>query len=471
MCIIIGQVCELHIKENQTLKLELDRSEFLKAWQTAEKYTAAKTTMDSLGGIRITAGEDNTVTLEATDLKSSVKCSALGANVIEPGVAVLNAVMFGNIFRKTSAKTLTLETSQERGALSTGKSRSRFAVIPADTFPKIPESSGAESICSIMESDLGRVILEGSSAASAPSDFPKYMGTCLLRTAGQYILAVSTDGKRLARSQTLCTVHKEEDLLMPAAALRELAKLFNNDSKVEVLADGSTVWFRIEREESVKDNADSSGTEGEEVPVKTVKEISEFSIRRIEAAFPKYEKILNNEVKTLVKLSKSSLLPAVDRMAVYAKNSPAQVMAMYIKTEGELRVTARAPEMGTTEETLDAAVDGDAMSIGFNVNYFMDGLRAVNSEEVIIEFSDDEGQTRLLRDDSDDFLYMLMPIRLTAQDFVSEDASVDFITPMEYDEPDSYDEPEDDESYSSEDYSEEQEEQHNDEQENSDAPF
>ena len=449
------------------MKLELDRSEFLKAWQTAEKYTAAKTTMDSLGGIRITAGEDNPVTLEATDLKSSVKCSALGANVIEPGVAVLNAVMFGNIFRKTSAKTLTLETSQERGALSTGKSRSRFAVIPADTFPKIPESSGAESICSIMESDLGRVILEGSSAASAPSDFPKYMGTCLLRTAGQYILAVSTDGKRLARSQTLCTVHKEEDLLMPAAALRELAKLFNNDSKVEVLADGSTVWFRLEHEETIKDDTDTPSESGEgenvEVPVRTVQELSEFSIRRIEAAFPKYEKILNNEVKTMIKLSKASLLPAVERIAIFAKNSPAQVMAMYVKAEGEVRITARAPEMGTAEDVINAAVDGDPMSIGFNVNYFMDGLKAVNSEELIIEFSDDEGQTRMLRDEGDDFLYMLMPIRLTAQDVWTEDDIVDFSGSDEPDE-DEPDEPqEDDESYSSSDTPEEPQE--------SEAPF
>ena len=452
------------------MKLELERSEFLKAWQTAERYTAAKSTVDALNGIRISANEDNTVTLEATDLKSSVKCSALGSNVLEPGVAVLPASIFGTIAKKTAAKTFTLETGQERGALIAGKSRSRFAVIPPDKFPNIPESSGAEAICSIMASDLGRIINEGGSAASAPSDFPKYMGTCLLRTAGQRLIVVSTDGKRLAISQTLCTVHKEDDLLLPAAALKELAKGFNNDGKVVVLADGSTVWFRLEREETIKDESDNS-EEGAEVPVRTVLEVSEFSIRRIEATFPKYEKILNDEVKTMIKLAKPSLLSAVDRMAIFAKNSPAQVMAMYIKPEGALRLTARAPEMGTTEDTLDAAVDGDAMAIGFNVNYFLDGLKAVNSEEVIIEFSDEEGQTRLLKDEGKDFLYMLMPIRLTAQDFVSDDDSVDIITPAQPEELD-----DNDESYSSSDYdgeqeSEPQEEPHDEEQGNSEAPF
>ena len=451
------------------MKLELERSAFLRAWQTAEKYAASNSTKESLKGVRITAGEDNSVTLEATDTKSSVKCSALGATVLEPGAGVLNATIFGNILRKTTEKTFTLDVSPERGTLTAGKSRSRFAVIAADSFQNIPASSGAEAICSIMASDLGRIISEGSSAASAPADFPKYMGSCLLRTAGQRLVVVSTDGKRLATSQTLCTVHKEEDLLLPSAALRELAKTFNYDGKVEIVADGSMVWFRLEREVTIKDEEESSKDGGEtekaEVPVKTLREVSEFSIRRIEATFPKYEKILNDEVKTMIKVSKAALFQVIDRISIFAKNNAAQLMAIYIKPEGELRITARAPEVGTQSDVLDAAVDGDPMQIGFNVNYFLDGLRVMNSEEVIIEFSDDEGQTRMLKDEGKDFLYMLMPIRLTQQDIVSDDDSEDFSSPAQ---PEDEEPQEEDESYSSSDYGEEQA---NEEQGNSEAPF
>ena len=100
------------------MKLELERSNFLKAWQIAEKYTADQQ-RDSLNGIRITASEDS-VTLEATDLKSSVRCSVRGAKVEEAGVAVLNAAFFGNMLRKTTAKTITLEVNDERGTLLRG---------------------------------------------------------------------------------------------------------------------------------------------------------------------------------------------------------------------------------------------------------------------------------------------------------------------------------------------------------------
>ena len=412
------------------MKLELERSEFLKAWQTAEKYTSSKTTMLSLTGVRIAADlEAGTVTLEATDLKSSVRCTAKGAAVIEPGVVVLNASLFGNMLRKATADSITLELSDDRGILKAGKSRSRFTVIPAETFPNIPESSGAEVICTVMAKDLGQLISEGNCAASQPSDFPKYLGTCLLKTAQEanemkYLVAVSTDGKRLARSKVICPdISKFDELLIPAAALKELGKTFNSEDRVTILADGSTVWFKLDD--------------------------AEFSLRRIDAAFPKYEKILNEEVKVSAKIERSTLVSALERIDIIAKNNPAHIMAMSLSPDtGELRISARAPELGTVSETLDAEISGSAIQIGFNVSYFQDGVKAVNADKVLIEFSDEEGQTRLFKDESSDFLYMLMPIRLTPQDIVNDESPEDFSShapeqPQDYGESEpEYQEPE-----------------------------
>ena len=463
------------------MKLELERSAFFKTWQIAEKYTAAQQ-RDSLGGIRITASGD-TVTLEATDLKSSVKCPVRGAKVEEAGIAVLNAAFFGNLLRKTTAQTITLEVNDTRGILKADKSRSRFPVIPAETFPNIPESSGAESICSIMASDFGRIITEGSCAASAPSDFPKYMGACLLKTAENYIIVVSTDGRRLARSKTLCTsLEKESELVLPASALKETAKNFTGDGTVKVLADGSTVWFMLERSEIVKEEpestaegrTDSEGSTDSEAPTEnyvTKVEVMEFSMQRIETSYPKYEKILNNEVRTTLKVLKSALLPALERIDLVAKTNSGHVMAMFLNPNPEsesgeppLRVTARAPELGTASEGLNAHIDGEAMQIGFNAAYFLDGLKAVTSDSITVEFSSDEGQTRILKDEGNDFLYMLMPIKLTPQDIVIDDDSGDFAA-AEYSEDFSQDDDED--SQDDDTPQDEQAQQYDD----SDAPF
>ena len=386
------------------MKLELQRQNFLKAWQIAERFTDTKSAKESTSGILITASEDGQVKLEATDLKTSVRCSAEGVNVIEPGFAVVPAMILGSMLKKSAAEDLMLEVNSERGFLNAGKSKTKFAVIAAEQFPNIPESSGAENICEVAGDSLGQLIAEGGSAASQPQDFPKYIGTCLLRTAEGRVKIVSTDGKRLSLSQYPCeNISKEEDLLLPAQAFKDLGKtLVSNyaDKVVKILADGSTVWFNLEG--------------------------VEFSIRLIDANFPVYERILNDTVVTSLKIKSGDLISVLERIDIIAKTTPAHIMAMFLNPNGELKITARAPERGTASESLNAEIGGESLQIGFNVGYFLDGLRILGSGDVYIEFSGEEGQTRMKRSDNDDFLYMLMPARLSAQDRIAEEEMGEF---------------------------------------------
>ncbi len=398
------------------MKLELERQNFLKAWQTAEKFAATKTAKDSTRGVLITASEDNTVILKATDLKTSVRCKAQGANVIEPGFAVIPASIFGELLKKLpdsdKGTTLLLEVNSERGFLNAGRHKTRFAVISAEEFPKIPESSGAETVCDVQAAILAKTIAEGSSAASQPQDFPKYLGTCLLRTGEGFITAVSTDGRRLSLSKSPCDVMKDDDLLLPAAALKELGKTVSSvsggDVIVRILSDESTAWFALND--------------------------IELSIRRVDSMFPKFERILNSEIRTALRINAGELLSALERVDIIAKTTPAHIMAMALQPEsGELTITARAPELGTASEVLQADITGSYLHLGFNVSYFLDGLKALGGKDTdsLIEFSGEEGQTRMKHAEGDDFLYMLMPARLSPQDSMTDEELGDFTANIE----------------------------------------
>ena len=380
------------------MKLEIERQDFLRAWQNAEKLASAKSASESAKGVLITASDDNTVILEATDLSTSIRCRAKGANVLDSGKAVIPAGIFGGMLRKLDTEDFVLEVNSERGLLNAGRNKMRFSVISAEEFPNIPESSNAENICDISAPLLAKIIAEGSSAASQPQDFPKYLGTCLIRTSEGVIMAVSTDGKRLSLSKSTCSASKEDDLLLPAQALKDFAKAtasLDEDKTVSLRADDSTVWFGLED--------------------------YEYSIRRVDSAFPKFERILNTECHTTLHIT------------------PAHIMAMALNPNGELRITARAPELGTARETLQATIEGGELQVGFNVSFFIDGLKALGGEQAVIEFSSDEGQTRMKREGSDDFLYMLMPARLSMQDIITEEEMGDFTSvsddPMPMPEP------------------------------------
>ncbi|MBR0250931.1 MAG: DNA polymerase III subunit beta, partial [Synergistaceae bacterium] len=333
------------------MKLEIKRQDFLKAWQTAEKIAVSKAITEIVNSIRINAADNENVTLEATDLKTSVKCKAEGVYVIEPGTAVVPVLLLGGMLKKLKCETLTIEVNDTRGMLFAEGSKSRFPVVPLEAFPKIPESTGAEAVCEINAKELSDTITEGGSASSQPQDFPKYLGACLMSIAEDSLKIVSTDGKRLAVSKAMCeNVFRQEDILLPSNPLKELAKQLSGDSNVKIISDGTIVWFALED--------------------------AEFSIRRIDASFPDYQRILNSNVAAKLQISCEDLISVVERVDIVARTTIPHIMVMDMNPDGHMRISARAPE-GVAREFLEADITGNPMQIGFNAAFFLEGLKAL----------------------------------------------------------------------------------------------
>ncbi|MBR1486333.1 MAG: DNA polymerase III subunit beta [Synergistaceae bacterium] len=377
------------------MKLELNRKDFLKSWQLAERFVDTKSVNDAIRGVFIEAKDDGFVTLKSTNLKTSIKCRAEGTSVLESGAAVIPVAVFGDMLRKANTDELMLDVNSERGFLKAGKSKVKFTVIPTEQFPNIPDTSEARNVFVTTCDLLKQLIMEGSSASSVPTDFPKYIGTCLIRTKDNEIKVAATDGKRLSLSKRACTeIEKETDLLLPSLPLKEIAKMLTGDKSVQVMATETTAFFILVG--------------------------LEFSIQLVDASFPQYERILNDVVETTLTANSGDLFSALERIDIIAKTTPAHIMALSLNPNGELKITARAPEAGVASEEFLAEIDGNPMLVGFNVGYFFDGLRILGSGNINIEFSGSEGQARMKRVGDDNFLYMLMPARLSEQDKVAD---------------------------------------------------
>ena len=379
--------------------LEINRVEFLKAWQAAERSCSVKSSVAAATGILIKADE-NGVSLEATDFKTAVKCVAEGVTVLEAGRAILPVKLLGEFLKKIPTDTAVLEVKGERGVFKAGKTRTRFTTVPASEFPEIAGSDGAENFCMIAAQDLIRIINEGSVASSKASDFPKYLGTCLFKTLDGVITTAATDGKRLSLSKAMCDNSADggADALLPVDPLKELARLLGTgaaDAKIQILSDNSTVWFKLDG--------------------------IEFSIRRVEATFPNFERILSSEVLTSLKIMREDILSALERIDIIARTTISHLVVLHLSTDTGFRLTTRAQDLGTTvEEIEDAEIEGNTLQVGFNSFYLQDGLKALKPGIIKIEFNGEEGQTRITQENSDDFLYMLMPARFTSQDIMED---------------------------------------------------
>ncbi|MDR1048972.1 MAG: DNA polymerase III subunit beta [Synergistaceae bacterium] len=426
------------------MKIEIFRPDFFKAWQMAERTCGTKSTMPALSGILLTVMEQigpegrpsSKAELSATDLRTSIRCSAQGVDVSEAGSVILPVKLLGELFKKAPSDRLSVDVRDEKGTFIAGRSRTRFSTWPVGDFPKLPKGDDAEFLCDVSAGDLMRLLTEGSVASSPTDDFPKYMGACLLQLKDGKFRVASTDSRRLSLSRRPIEagalnagvpgagvsdtgapdtdapdagpVDRSVELLLPVAPIRELQRLLGNlvsapdgaEIPVSIFYDGSMAWFRMKG--------------------------IEFSIRRVESSFPNYEKLLNPNSTTTAIVNRLDFIAALERVDIVVRGH-SRLAVMQFSPGGQIKLSGRAPETGVTMEELDASIDGEPLRAGFNVTYLVDGLKSLDSETVKMNLNGGEGQMILNRESGDDFLYMLMPVRVDEQDVV--DPEEDFSPP------------------------------------------
>ncbi|MGI6253928.1 MAG: DNA polymerase III subunit beta, partial [Aminivibrio sp.] len=108
------------------MKLQINKSEFMKYWQIAERCISSKSAINALTGVLVKAGAESgesIVRLEATDLKTSVKCLAGGALTEEEGEAVLPVKTVGELLKKAPSDIFTLSVKDGTGLILSGRNR------------------------------------------------------------------------------------------------------------------------------------------------------------------------------------------------------------------------------------------------------------------------------------------------------------------------------------------------------------
>ena len=388
------------------MRLQINKSEFLKSWQITERSTSTKSTINALTGILVKtrdSEDENTVLLEATDLKTSIKSVSRGVLVEEEGEAVLPVRVVGDLFKKAPANVFTVSIDDGKGTIIAGRNRYKFTTYPTKEFPKLPVSESAPFFCSLPASELLRTISEGTVASTQGEEFPKYLGTAFFQLREKELRVIATDGRRLSLSKCHPSeVGAETEFLLPLQGIKELQRLLAalpGEMPVSIVNDNSLVFFQM-------------GS-------------IEFSVRRVETTFPNYEKIMNPQSTTVVNIDRTALMEALERVDIIVRDYTRMVL-FRLSPEGDLVLQGKAPETGAVEEILEGKIEGERLTVGFNVGFLLEGLKALYGEKVVLSFNGTEGQLWMLRPDEKDFLYMLMPIKLSKDDLSFEEPQDDF---------------------------------------------
>jgi DNA polymerase-3 subunit beta len=367
-----------------TMRVVCQKDDLAEKLQFVGRGVSTRTTVQILAGILLRAAGGR-LHLSATDMEISVRDS-LDAQVEEEGAVVVPGRLLVDIVRLLPAGEVMLEHRADEGVarLTCGAASYSLNTYGPEDFPRLPEiepdSAFAVERAAFLDT-IGRV----GRSASRDESRPVLTGI-LVRFEGDKLVMAATDSYRLSVKETTLANGPGQELeaIVPARALQELARVGQG-------AESETIQVGVQENQVV------FGVDG-----------IWLTARRIDGQFPNYRQLLPEQFEAEVHLPREELLDVVRRTGLLAqRKSPLRLRF----EEGELTVSAQTQDVGEARESLPISYGGEAMEIGFNAEFLRDGLESVTDETARLKLISPL-RPGLLHGESDDFLYLIMPIRL-----------------------------------------------------------
>jgi DNA polymerase-3 subunit beta len=365
------------------MKFSAPREAILEPLQTIVGVVERRQTMPILSNVLLTA-KGGSLQLTATDLEVEMVAEAQvkvdgGGEISVPGRK------FHDICRAVpEGTTLELSVSGERATIKAGRSRFTLSTLRASDFP-IVEEIAAKQTLRIARNDLRRLV-DKTHFSMAQQDVRYYLNGLLLETHGKTLRAVATDGHRLALCEALLAAPAlhDEQVIVPRKGVLELNRLLDGDGEVEV----------------------ALGTNHIRVQLDGVRLTSKL----IDGRFPEYGRVIPAEPKNILSADRSLLRHALQRTAILSNEKYRGVRLEL--SPNSVVLQANNPEQEEALETLEVEYSGDGMEIGFNVNYLLDALAAVETDVVELGVTDSNSSCLIRAPGDTETKFVVMPMRL-----------------------------------------------------------
>lgn len=364
------------------MKFQCERDVLVDALAAAGRaVTTRGGALPVLSGVHLElTGDQLIVTGSDLDLTISVTASVSGE---EDGVAVLPSKLTSDVVRALRPGAVQVSIDDDDAHIVAAPSEFSIRVIPADEFPQL-ESPDGEAV-TLAAAEFRAALNQVVPAASSDDARPILTGV-LMAAEEDGLRLVSTDSYRLSVRDLAgnSVLGEGQKVLVPSRALNELSR---------VIGDAETLTLRLGERDAGFDVGDVR-----------------LTTRLIEGEFPNYRGLIPQNHPNTLTVSREALLDAVRRVRLLAQESTPVRLVM---SGDGLELIAVTQDVGQAHEVVEASYDGSDLTVAFNPEYLIDGIEVAPGDEVTLE-TVDELKPALLRSLGDeDFLYLLMPVRVS----------------------------------------------------------
>lgn len=366
------------------MKFTIQRESMLKPLNQVIGVVERRQTLPVLSNLLVVAKE-GALSVTGTDLEVEM-VARLETDVAEEGETTLPARKFYDICRALpEGSEITVGTEENKAMVSAGRSRFTLATLPAAEFPVIEDVEVGDSVS--VDQHALKDLIERTAFAMAHQDVRYYLNGLLVELAESRVRTVATDGHRLAVCDLEAEVEVKEarQIIVPRKGILELQRLLDGQDESVTLELGRN-HVRVRRADAV------------------------FTSKLIDGRFPDYQAVIPAQEGRQLKLDRSAFREALQRAAILSSEKVRGVKLELAPST--LTIVAHNPEQEEAVEEMEIDYDGDALGVGFNVQYLQEALGALDGEEVLMFLRDANSSCLLRETDTERCRHVVMPLRL-----------------------------------------------------------
>ena len=356
------------------------REDLVDGLQLSLPFTAQRGSLAILGGVFLHASE-NSLSLKTTDLNTFFSTS-LSCDTEKEGKCVVSARVFLDILKDMEEERIVMEVAENLLSVEGISSRFHLHTMPWEDFPAEPEK-GEHLVDDIPAETLAKSLEKVSRAASKDEKRPVLTGIYLeVREEG--ITLVSTDSYRLSLMTITggFDVMRKGEFMIPSQISQGVNRLAQKNRTFQMYGGEAGSYLALASGENA------------------------IKVRLIEGKFPKYEQFIPKETDKEALVDRKRILSALRRVTHVGSTVKIEL------GEEKMRLSTISKDVGEAWEEVPVEYKGEGITIAFNGKFLEDGISSVEGERVYIGLTEPLKPAIVKEADTDDFLYLVMPVRL-----------------------------------------------------------
>ncbi|CAN5335693.1 MAG: DNA polymerase III subunit beta [Nocardioides sp.] len=376
------------------MKFRVDRDVFADAVAWAARSLPSRPgSTPVLSGVLVEATVDGLI-LSTFDYETSARAT-LGADVDVEGRALVSGRLLADIVRSLPSKPVEISTDGTRVSLTCGSARFTLQTMPVEDYPSLPDMPTASG--TVASDAFAHAVAQAVTAAGRDDMLPVLTGV-RLEIEGSSISLLATDRFRLAHAElewNPATPDQTLAALVPAKVLGDTAKSLTAGTEVTIALSTTGTGDGI------------IGFEGQ-----VAGGTRRTTTRLLDGEFPKVRSLFPPEHLTNAQIDKAALIESVKRVSLVAERNTAVQLAF---SDGTLTLDAGSgDETAQASESIQSTIEGESLTTGFNPQFLLDGLSAIDQAVVNLSFTQASKPVVIsgVSDSETGFRYLLMPRRL-----------------------------------------------------------